>query len=93
MGQLRTLFGGFDPVLFFSVLGLTAMGLVTMYSHVGDNSFFNQQIIWIILSSLALFLAMVPDYRFLRSGNIAFLLFVATVCLLILVLFILLILS
>lgn len=88
MGQLRTLFGGFDAILFFSMLGLTLMGLVTMYSHVGDNSFFNRQILWIILASIVLFIAIIPDYRFLRSGNMAFFLYLATMFFLILVLFI-----
>jgi rod shape determining protein RodA len=88
MGQLRTLFGGFDITLFLGVLGLSMMGLVTMYSHVGDNTFFNKQILWICVSSLFLFLAIIPDYRFLRTGNMAFMFFVATVLSLILVLFI-----
>lgn len=86
MGQLRTLFGGFDAILFFSMLGLTLMGLVTMYSHVGDNSFFNRQIIWILFASIVLFIAIIPDYRFLRSGNIAFFLYLGTVLSLVLVL-------
>jgi len=60
--------------------------LVTMYSHEGNNAFFNRQIIWILLATVALFVAMVPDYRFLRSGNIAFFLYVTTICLLLLVL-------
>ena len=88
MGQLRTLFGGFDITLFLSMLCLTLMGLVTMYSHVGDNTFFNRQIIWIIAASVALFIAIIPDYRFLRNGNMAFLFYLATIFLLILVLFI-----
>ncbi len=86
MGQLRTLFAGFDIVLFLGVLGLTLMGLVTMYSHVGENTFFNQQLIWITISSAVLFLSIIPDYRFLRMGNNAFILFVITVSLLVLVL-------
>ena len=86
MSQLRTFFGGFDSTLFFSVLSLSLLGLVTMYSHAGDNAFFNRQIIWILLATVALFAAMVPDYRFLRTGNMAFFLYVTTVCLLLLVL-------
>lgn len=86
MGQLRTLFSGFDPVLFFGVLGLSFMGLVTMYSHVGNNAFFDKQIVWIFLATIALFMAMIPDYRFLRIGNTAFFFYLATVCSLILVL-------
>jgi rod shape determining protein RodA len=87
MGQLRTLFGGFDPVLFFSMLGLTLMGLVTMYSHVGDNTFFNRQLIWIGLATVTLLIAIIPDYRFLRSGNIVFLFYLVVVTLLVAVLF------
>jgi len=59
-----------------------------MYSHVGDNAFFNRQILWIVLATIALFAAMVPDYRFLRTGNIAFFFYVISISLLILVLFI-----
>lgn len=88
MGQLRTLFGGFDLTLFLGVIGLTLMGLVTMYSHVGDNEFFNKQLLWIIVGTIALFLAIIPDYRFLRQGNTAFFLYVGTIALLVLVLLI-----
>jgi len=86
MSQLRTFFGGFDSVLFFSVLSLSLLGLVTMYSHVGDNAFFNRQLIWILLAVVGLLAAMVPDYRFLRTGNIAFFFYVITIGLLLLVL-------
>lgn len=88
MGQLRTLFAGFSFSLFLPVLGLSLMGLVTMYSHVGNNQFFDRQLWLIGISVVAMLLAVVPDYRFLRSGNIAFLLYVATIVLLLLVLLI-----
>ncbi len=88
MQQWRTLVSGFDFTLFFAVLGLSLMGLVTMYSHVGDNLFFNRQIIWITVATIALLLAMVPDYRSLRTGNTVFYFFLITVALLVLVLFI-----
>ncbi len=86
MGQLRTLFGGFDIVLFLSILGLTLMGLVTMYSHVGNNVFFDRQIIWILMAVVGMTAAMVPDYRFLRVGNTAFYFYVVTIAMLLLVL-------
>lgn len=86
MGQLRTFFAGFDVVLFCSVLGLSCMGLVTMYSHVGENAFFNRQILWIVLATVGLLAAMIPDYRFLRSGNIAFVFYVLVIAALLLVL-------
>jgi rod shape determining protein RodA len=88
MSHLRTFFGGFDSVLFFSVLSLSLLGLVTMYSHAGDNAFFNRQTVWILLATVALFAAMIPDYRFLRTGNIVFFFYVSTVFLLLLVLMI-----
>lgn len=86
MGQLRALLSGFDATLFFSILGLTLMGLVTMYSHTGDNAFFNRQILWISVAVFALLLALIPDYRFLRIGNTAFFFFLFTVASLLLVL-------
>jgi rod shape determining protein RodA len=86
MGQFRTLFAGFDTLLFLAVFGLTLMGLVTIYSHVGDNSLFTRQIIWIGISTVALLLTIVPDYRFLRTGNTVFYVYVAMAALLLLVL-------
>lgn len=88
MNQLRTLFASFDLLLFLPVLGLSLMGLVTMYSHVGGNDFFNKQLLWIFLALIAFFLAMIPDYRFLRTGNTVFYFFLGTVASLILVLII-----
>lgn len=64
------------------------MGLVTMYSHVGENVYFERQLIWIGLAVTGLLFAMIPDYRFLRAGNTAFLLYVVTVSALVLVLFV-----
>lgn len=86
MNQLRSLFAAFDALLFLPVLGLCLMGLVTLYSHVGDNLFFNRQIIWIVLAVVAMLLAMIPDYRFMRSGNTIFYLFLGMIGLLALVL-------
>ena len=86
MHQLRTLFSGFDWLLFLPVLGLSLMGLVTMYSHSGDNLFFNRQIIWIVAAVVAMLLAVVPDYRLLRSGNTVFYFYLVAVFLLMLVL-------
>jgi rod shape determining protein RodA len=88
MGQLGTLFAGFRWTLFLPVLGLSLFGLVTMYSHVGDNIFFDRQLIWISAATIAMLLAIVPDYRFLRTGNAAFIFYMIAVALLVLVLII-----
>jgi rod shape determining protein RodA len=59
-----------------------------MYTFDGDNSYFEQQLMWIGIAGTALFLSIIPDYRFLRNGNTTFLVYLATLGLLILVLFI-----
>ncbi|MBP9836664.1 MAG: rod shape-determining protein RodA [Candidatus Pacebacteria bacterium] len=83
----RTLFSGFDGLLFGAVMCLTIFGLVTMYSPVEDNIFFNRQIIWVVVVTFVFFLAIIPNYRFLRTGNTIFYLYLVTVILLVLVLF------
>lgn len=66
---------------------LTIFGLVTMYSPVEDNIFFNRQIIWVAIVTFIFFLAIIPNYRFLRTGNIIFYSYLVTIILLVLVLF------
>lgn len=69
---MQTFFRGFDIPLFGAALALSLFGLATMYSYVGGDGFFEKQIIWIFASIVVLFIAVIPDYRFLRSGNIVF---------------------
>jgi rod shape determining protein RodA len=88
MRTLRSLFSGIDIYLLGASLILTGMGLVTMYSFEGDNFFFERQLIWIGSALTLMFLAMLPDYRFLRVGNATFLIYLFFIFLLILVLFI-----
>lgn len=80
MRLLTTVFRGFDPLLVGAALVLSCLGLVTMYSHIGENTFFNRQIVWIGISFVALVAAMIPDYRFLRIGHFTFFTYVAMVC-------------
>lgn len=77
---------GFDLWLFVPMVILSLLGLVTMYTFQGDNNFFERQCFWILASIGMLFIALVPDYRFLRIGNTSFYLFVVAVTSLILVL-------
>jgi len=88
MRTLRNVFSGFDWLLFGTVMTLTFFGLVTMYTFEGDNSFFNKQLINIAISVSLMFLALVPDYRFLRVGNTTFIAYLVTFFLLVLVMFI-----
>ncbi len=88
MRYLRTLFSGFDPLLFGSALFLSLMGLVTMYTFQGENAFFVRQVAWITVSVILMLGAMLPDYRFLRNGNTTFWLYLGVLASLVLVLFI-----
>jgi len=80
---LQSLFTGFDGILFLAMMSLALFGLVTMYSHVGENLYFNRQLIWILFSMFLFFVAMIPDYRFLRTGNTTFFLYLGTILLLV----------
>lgn len=82
------LFAGFDLWLVLAALALTLLGLVTMYTFQGDNGYFTRQAYWIILSLGVMVASMLPDYRFLRTGNTAFFFYVVSALSLILVLFI-----
>lgn len=81
---LQSLWAGFDSILFGAAFCLSLFGAATMYSHVGENSFFNQQLIWLLVSVGIFFLVLMPDYRFLRTTNAAFYAYVVVVILLVL---------
>lgn len=81
-------FAGLDPWLVAASLLLTLAGLVTMYTFQGDNGYFERQVYWIIISMVVMVTALIPDYRFLRSGHTTFFIYLVTLALLILVLFV-----
>jgi rod shape determining protein RodA len=86
MRQLRTLFAGFDRWLVIPVALLGLMGLVTMYTHGGENDYFERQFLWIGCAAVAMMVTLIPDYRFLRSGHTALALYAFIVVALLLVL-------
>lgn len=88
MRLLRTFFSGFDPFLAGTAVVLSLLGLMTMYSYLGDNAYFHKQVMWIVVSVGAMVVASIPNYRFLRIGPASLLLYLASTALLILVLFI-----
>jgi len=85
---LRTLFASIDWWLISAVIFLTLLGLVTMYTFDGDNSYFEKQIAWIGIALFGLIISIIPDYRFLRLGNTTFFIYLGVLFLLILVLFV-----
>lgn len=84
---IQTLFRSIDWWLISTVIFLSFLGLATMYTFDGDNSYFERQIAWIAIAVIALFVSIIPDYRFLRTGNATFLIYLGTLVLLVLVLF------
>lgn len=85
---IRSFFNGFDPYLVGASLLLAFFGLVTMYSFTGENAFFERQLVWIGVACVLMLVAMLPDYRLLRSSNIVITLYGIFLGLLVLVLFI-----
>ncbi len=84
----RTLFASIDLWLISAVIFLTLLGLVTMYTFDGDNSYFERQIAWIGIAFVGLLISIIPDYRFLRQGNTTFFIYIGVLLLLVLVLFV-----
>src|SRR5262245_40106282 len=80
------IFGHIDWFLFFAALGLSMLGLVTMYPlGDGGEAFFDRQIIWISLALIVFFFASLPEYTFLRRTQIVTALYVLVISLLALI--------
>lgn len=77
-----------DWVLFFCILPILGAGLITMNSFVGNNYFFDKQIISIGLALIVFFLLSLGDFRFLRRTSVIVTLFLVS-CGILLVLFLL----
>jgi rod shape determining protein RodA len=61
-----------DWLIVFAVVPIIAAGLITMKSFTGSEAgFFGRQIIWVIVSFIAFFVASRIDVRFLKRSNIA----------------------
>lgn len=69
---------GIDPWIFFCILPILGVGLITMHSFTGDSSFTSHQMVWICVSIIAFFILSKVDMRFLRSTWVSVVLFVAT---------------
>ena len=78
----------FDWLLFGALFFISVAGILTMNSFVEEGGFFVRQIIWLIISILALFSASFVDWRFLRRSGSIIILFVGS-CIILLALFVL----
>lgn len=79
---LKGILKNIDWFLFVSVLLITLAGLFTMNSFSGNSSFFDKQVIWIIISIFTFFVASLIDWTFLKSSKLVFVLFLLSVALL-----------
>lgn len=71
-----------DWILFFSTLPLVGAGLITMNLFVGENYFFEKQLIWLLVSITIFFLLSFVDFSFLKRTKILIILFFFSVILL-----------
>lgn len=71
-----------DWTLFSSSLILVLAGLFTMSTFSGDNTFFQKQLIWIVISIFVFFIFSNIDFHFLRRSNILIFLYIFTASLL-----------
>ncbi|MCW9054874.1 MAG: rod shape-determining protein RodA [Candidatus Pacebacteria bacterium] len=81
----RTLFSHIDWVLLVSSLLLVGAGVLTMNSFVGENYFFENQLIWAAVGVALFFVLSFIDFRFLRRTSTIVALFLASTFLLLLI--------
>jgi len=67
-----------DWWIMLSIILIFASGLVTMYSFVGENTFFAKQVIWISISVISLLTISFLDVRFLRDSRVVIGLYIIT---------------
>jgi len=67
-----------DWVLFFSILPLLGAGLITMNAFVGNNYFFDKQLISIGITLAIFFILSLVDFRFLRRTSVIVALFLVS---------------
>lgn len=79
-------FGRIDWPLFFAALGITLLGLFTMRSYSVENSFFEKQVVWIVLAVAVFFVASFFEYGFLRRTQVIMGLYTMVAVLLLMVL-------
>jgi len=85
--RARGFFGQFahiDWPLLVAAVSISLAGLITMNSFVPENTFFDRQVIWIVLAVFVFLFSSIFDYRFLRRSITVTVIFIATIALLLL---------
>ncbi len=78
MRQALNNLASIDWLMFFSALLISLAGLVTMSSFVGENTFFERQLLWIAVSVTAFLVCSMVDFRFLRRTGVVVALFLVS---------------
>lgn len=71
-----------DWVMLIAVILISVAGLVTMNSFIGENPYFEKQIIWISVSVAVFFFVSLFDFRFLRRTAVVVSIFLLSLLLL-----------
>lgn len=87
MVSFKNIFKNVDWILFIGVLLICLAGLFTMNSFQAEGSligdkFFSRQVIWILVSTIAFFIASNVDWSFLKNTRVVVILFIISVSLL-----------
>ena len=86
--KVTAFFEKHDPFLLLSVILITAAGLITMNNFAVDSSFFDRQLIWVLIGLIVYFVISAIDVRFLRRTSSVVVLYASAIFLLLLVYFI-----
>lgn len=79
LARLFPRFAHIDGLLLGAALLIVGAGLVTMNSFIGDNPFFEKQIIWAAIGLATFLVASFVDWRFLRRRGIIITLFLISI--------------
>lgn len=71
-----------DWIMFFVALVISFLGLLTMNSFTGNDSFFYKQVVWLFISVIAFLLVSFGDYRFLRKTKVVMIIFLTSITIL-----------
>lgn len=66
-----------DWALIGAIFLISIAGLLTMNSFMGENYFFERQVVWVAFGFIVLFLCSLIDWRFLKRTDVVTLLFIA----------------
>jgi rod shape determining protein RodA len=77
----------FDWILIVAIIPIVLGGLATMTSFTAQAGFFSRQLIWIIIGAIVVFLIARSDMRFLRDSRYIIIFYIASLFLLVAVLF------